>query len=383
MPGSNPRLTARTVFRRPRTDGMRSYLTEHGASRYAFYGYGKIAARDGLDLLLAERPETTNVVLPAYLPHGIIESFRDAGLEPRYYRCDRRLRPNLEDVERLLDEESLAAMLTHYFGHPQPSEDVSAMRTLCEQNDAFLIDDNAHAPLSTSGGRLLGTLGDIGITSLRKLLPVPNGALLFVSNESLPETDLTRSEVRSRYSRDDYRYCARSLGRSVSGYPVAREALSAIRWLRDRIPGPGTAVDHEVVDGDEDPRAIYEEAKGPMSRLALRVFDRTDPQRVIAARRANYRVWDRAIRDLECVEPVFPELPDGVCPQYYTVFVDDPNDLGPLEGVSAPWPPLPHEVRDDAEFETENYLATHLHTLPVHQGLDLKGLGPLVPEKQR
>lgn len=362
---------------------MRSYLTEHGASRYAFYGYGKIAARDGLDLLLAERPETTNVVLPAYLPHGIIESFRDAGLEPRYYRCDRRLRPNLEDVERLLDEGSLAAMLTHYFGHPQPPEDVERMRTLCEQHDAFLIDDNAHAPLSTSQGRLLGTLGDVGITSLRKMLPIPNGALLFVSNESLPETDLTRSGVRSRYTLDDYRYCTRSVGRSVSNYPLAREALSTVRWLRDRIPGRRTTVEHKVADGGEDPREIYEEAKEPMSRLARRVFDRTEPRSVIAARRANYRVWDRAIRDLEGVEPVFDEFPDGVCPQYYTALVDDPDDLGPLEGISAPWPPLPREVRDTTEFETENYLATHLYTLPVHQGLDLKGLGPLVPETQR
>lgn len=383
MPGSNPRLTARTVFGRPRTDGMRSYMTGHGASRYAFYGYGKLAMRDGLDLLSTERPGATNVVIPAYLPHGIVESFRDAGLEPRYYRCDRRLRPNLEDIERLLDGESLAVMLTHYFGHPQPPGDVERMRTLCRRYDAFLIDDNAHAPLSTSEGQLLGTLGDVGITSLRKLLPIPNGALLFVSNESLPDERLTRSGVRDRYTLDDYSYCARSLSRSVSGYPLVREALSTVRWARDRIPGPRATVDQKVADGGEDPREIYEHAKEPMSRLARRVFDRTDPRRVIAARRANYRVWDRAIRDLDGVEPVFSELPDGVCPQYYTVLVDDPNDLGPLAGISAPWPPLPREVRNDAAFETENYLATHLYTLPVHQELNLKGLSPLVPEERR
>jgi hypothetical protein len=381
MPGSNPRLTTRTVFGRPRTDGMRSYMTDHGASRYAFYGYGKLAVRDGLDLLSAERPGATNVVLPAYLPHGIIESFRDAGLEPRYYRCDRRLRPNLEDIERLLDEGSLAVMLTHYFGHPQPPEDVERMRTLCEQYDAFLIDDNAHAPLSTSEGRLLGTLGDIGITSLRKMLPIPNGAMLFVPNETLPKERLTRSGVRDRYTLDDYRYCTRSLGRSVSGYPVAQEALSTVRWIR--ISGRRVAVDHKVADGGEDPREIYEDAKEPMSRLARRVFDRTDPHRVIAARRANYRIWDRAIRDIDGVEAVFSKLPDGVCPQYYTVFADDPKSLGPLAGISAPWPPLPREIRDNAEFETENYLATHLYTLPVHQELNLKGLGPLASNEQR
>lgn len=362
---------------------MRSYLAEHGASRYAFYGYGKVAMRDGLDVLLAERPEATNVVLPAYLPHGIIEPFREAGLEPRYYRCDRQLRPNLEDIERLLDRESLALMLTHYFGHPQPPEDVAAMRTLCGEHDAFLIDDNAHAPLSTSEGRLLGTLGDVGITSLRKMLPVPNGALLFISNESLSEDRLTRSAVRGRYTVHDYRYCTRSLSRSVSGYPVAREVLSMVRWTLDRTRQPDGMVTHKAADGGENPRAVYENAKGPMSRLARRVFDRTDPRRVIAARRANYRIWDRTVRGFDGVEPMFPELPDGVCPQYYTVIVDDPNDLGPLQDVGAPWPPLPREIRNDTEFETENYLATHLYTLPVHQGLNIKGLGPLTADEQR
>lgn len=381
MPGSNPRLTARTVFGRPRTDGMRSYLADYGASRYAFYGYGKLAMRDALDVLAAERPGATNVVLPAYLPHGIVESFRDAGLEPRYYRCDRRLRPDLGDVERLLDGGSLAAMLVHYFGHPQSPEDVESMRALCAEHGAFLIDDNAHAPLSTSEGRLLGTLGDVGITSLRKLLPIPNGALLFVTNDSLVDGRLARAGVRDRYTLDDYSYCARSLGRSVSGYPGIEEALSTIRWMRDRTARP-RGVDQKVADGGEDPREIYEDAREPMSRLAWRVFDRTDPQRVIAARRANYRVWDRTIRDVDGAEPVFSELPDGVCPQYYTILVDDPNDLGPLTGISAPWPPLPHEVREDAQFETENYLATHLHTLPVHQKLNLKGLGPLTREQR-
>lgn len=356
---------------------MRSYLAEHGGSQYAFYGYGKVATRDGLDVLLAERPEAANVVLPAYLPHGIIEPFREVGLEPRYYRCDRRLRPNLEDVERLLDGESLAVMLTHYFGHPQPSEDVRAMRTLAENHEAFLIDDNAHAPLSTSGGQLLGTLGDIGITSLRKMLPIPNGALLFISNDSLSAEHLTRSAVRDRYTAHDYRYCARSLSRSISGYPGVRESLSLLRWIRDQTRRSTAMAAHKAADGGEDPREIYENAKGPMSRLARRVFDRTDPQRVIAARRANYRVWDRALRGLDGVEPVFSELPDGVCPQYYSVIVDDPNDLGPHRDVGAPWPPLPHEIRNDAEFATENYLASHLYTLPVHQGLDLKGLGEL------
>lgn len=383
MPSSIPRLTARTVFGRPRADGgIRAYLGDHGTSRFAFYGYGKVAVRDGLDMALADRPDATNVVLPAYLPHGIVEPFREAGIELRYYRCDRTLRPNINGIEALLDGESLAVMLTHYFGHPQPTEDIAAMRGLCEEYDAVLIDDNAHAPLSVHAedGRLLGTLGDFGITSLRKLLPIPNGAVIFLSNPDLPEDRLTRSGVYDAYTTSDYRYCGRSLGRSISGRPVLKRMVSTLRWLRNRRSG--AARDHKSSDAAVNPRTIYEAAKVPMSRLSHRVIDQVDPLAVIAARRANYRCWDRTIRDLDGIEPVFPSLSDGVCPQYYPILVEDPDDLGPLEGVGVSWPPLPREIEDNPDFGTENYLATHLHTLPIHQGLDLRGLRALERTEQ-
>lgn len=380
MPGSIPRLAPRTVFGRPEADGIRDYLADHGGSRYAFYGYGKFATRDALDLFLAERPDASNVVLPAYLPPGIVEPFREAGLEPRYYPCDRRLRPEIDHIERLLDDRSLAVMVAQYFGHAQSRADVGAIRDLCGEYDVFLIDDNAHAPLSRTDGQLLGTFGDVGITSLRKLLPIPNGAVLFLNTDRLDEGDLTRAGVRDGYTAADYRYFARSLGRAVSDCPGLKQTLSTGRWLRAHGSGGSggsSASSHKAASAEDDPRAIYEAAKEPMSRLSLRVIDRTDPIRVIALRRANYRVWDRAVRDLDGVRPVFPSLHDGVCPQYYPVIVDDPDDLGPLAGVGTSWPPLPREVDGNPDFGTENYLSTHLHTLPVHQGLDLRGLGRL------
>ncbi|MDL5362036.1 DegT/DnrJ/EryC1/StrS family aminotransferase [Halalkalicoccus sp. NIPERK01] len=377
MTRSTPRLSPRAVFGRARSDGIRAYFEGHGASRYSLYGYGKVAARDGIDVLLAERPEATNVVLPAYLPYGIVEPFREAGLEPRYYGCNRALRPDIDHIEDLLDPGTLAVMFAHYFGQPQSREDVAAITGLCEEYEAYTIDDNAHSALSTLDGRLLGTVGDVGITSLHKTLPIPNGAVLFFGNDDLPDEEATRSAVRDRYTKADYRYCARSFGRSVSGRPVLKQALSTVRWMNDRRPhkANGHVDTHDV---EEDPRAIYEATKVPMSRLSLHVLDRTDPADVIAARRANYRIWDREIRDLDGVEPVFESLSEGACPQYYPALVDDPDDLGPLSGTGKPWPPLPHEVRDEEAFATENALSTHLHTLPVHQGLDLRdrdGLG--------
>ncbi|WP_122087989.1 DegT/DnrJ/EryC1/StrS family aminotransferase [Halalkalicoccus subterraneus] len=373
MARSTPKLGPTTVFSRRRAGNVRAYFEDRGAARYSFYGYGKVACRDGIDVLLEERPDADNVVLPAYLPYGIVEPFREAGLEPRYYTCDRELRPDIDGIEDVLDSGTLAVMFVHYFGQPQRRADIDAIRERCREYGAYTIDDNAHAPLSTLDDRLLGTFGDIGITSLRKMLPIPNGAALFVTNETLDERALSRASVRG-YTKADWRYCARSFGRVLSDQPVFKQALSTVR------NGSGASESDRHVhksDLEEDPREIYEMTKVPMSRLALRVIDRTEPMGVIAARRANYRAWDRAVRDLSNVEPIFDSLSEGACPQYFPVIVEEPDELGPLAETAKPWPPLPYEIRDADGFGTENYLASHLHTLPVHQGLDLTGLEPL------
>jgi DegT/DnrJ/EryC1/StrS aminotransferase family len=376
MARSTPRLSPRTVFSRANGDGVRAYFEDHGASRYSFYGYGKVACRDGIDVMLAECPDADNVVLPAYLPYGIVEPFREAGLEPRYYTCDRRLQPDLDRIEELLDSGTLAVMFVHYFGQPQAREDIGAIRELAAEYGAYTIDDNAHAALSTLDGQLLGTFGDIGITSLHKTLPIPNGAALFLDNDDLSGAALARSAVRDRYTKADYRYCGRAFGRSVSGQPVFKQALSTLRWVSARSRRTNGHVHQN--DIEEDPREIYESTKIPMSRLSLHVLERTDPIDVIASRRANYRIWDRTIRDLDGIEPVFESLTPGACPQYYPAIVEAPDDLGTLSGTAKPWPPLPYEVRGDETFATENDLSTRLHTLPVHQGLGTDEMEALV-----
>lgn len=375
MTRSTPRLSPRTVFARKKSNGVRTYFEDCGATRYSFYGYGKVAMRDGIDILLDRRSAATNVVLPAYLPYGIVEPFREAGLEPRFYGCDRALRPDVDQIEELLDADSLAVMFVHYFGQSQPREEIATIRELCAEYDAYTIDDNAHSALSTLDGQLLGTFGDIGITSLRKTLPIPNGAALFLTNADLPDSLQKRSSIRDGYTKADYRYCARSFGRSVSGQPLLKQALSTVRWVDGKRPQKTNGQVH-TSEIEENPRDVYESTKVPMSQLSKHVIDRIDPVDVIAARRANYRIWDREIRTLDGVTPVFDSLTEGTCPQYYPVIVDDPSDLGTLSRVGKPWPPLPHDIKDNEEFETENYLSSHLHTLPVHQGLDLRGMGP-------
>lgn len=378
---SNPYLTPRSLLGEKR-NGVLAYFAEHGIETCAFYGYGKVAVRDGIDLLRSAYDGTaTNILLPAYVPDGLVEPFREANLEPRFYRITSELRPDLPDVRRLADDDTLAIMAVQYFGLPLTESDVDALRACCDRHGAFLVDDSAHSALSARDGRLLGSFGDLGVTSLRKTLPVPNGAVLYITDERLRKrtTELTRVGTRSRLTAEDGRFVARSICRAAAHRPLVRRPLSALREVE-----PSDRTDHAtaVADGgrrsasatpdsrpERDPTAIYEAAKVPMSRLTELVLERTNPEGVIDARRSNYRAWLTTVEAVDGIDPIVSSLPAGACPQYFPALVETPPPGGDLADLAHPWPPLPGNVRDDERYSTANHFSSHLYPLPVHQCL--------------
>lgn len=341
----------------------------------AFYGSGKAALRDAVRLL--DPGPDASVLLPSYLPDGVVEPFREAGLTVRFYRVDASLRPDVDDVEARVDDGTAAVVVAHYFGFPQ--DRVDALRTLCARHDAALVADNAHAPLSRRGVDLLGTAADLGVTSFHKLFAVPDGAALLVPDEDLRERRdrLSLAGVADSYARRDAAF-------------VARSALGAVPGTSGDLPNPAAVLPgrgDEDTTAERDPRAIYRAAKTPLSKLSAQLLRRTPRHRPVARRRANARFWLGRLESVEGVQPVFESLPDGVCPQALPVVVDDPAGLASLSDewvkVCSPWPPLPAAVEDADDYGTANRLAGSLVRLPVHHRLTPEDLRPLAAALQR
>lgn len=339
--------------------GVRAFLRDRAGARCEFYGSGKVALRDALDILAAHADShRTNVVLPAYVPSALLEPIKEAGYEPRPYRITRQLRPDLGDVEAQLDSDTLAVVSVNYFGLPQP--DHAALVGHAADYDVPLIEDNAHSALSmTPEGTLLGTRGDVGFTSFRKTLPVPNGAALFIWRDGLRDGPYPRSGIRRRPTVGDGRFVvgwlARRFGPGWSSGPSDRTSPDALSGGRD-LHG-------------RDPVAVYRRATGPMSYLTATVLDHLRPGKVVAAKRRNYQHRRTAVSGLQGTRPVYGELPPGTCPQAYPVLVEDVEELARrldrTPGSLPRWPPLPVEVATDRRYETAQYLAEHLVPLPV------------------
>jgi dTDP-4-amino-4,6-dideoxygalactose transaminase len=104
------------------------------------------------------------VVIPAYTCFSVPAAIVHAGLQPALCDIDSStfdFDPVL--LEHTLTDDTLCVIAHHLFGIPSA---VDRIRALCEARHIFVIEDAAQAMGAESGGRKLGTLGDVGIFSL-------------------------------------------------------------------------------------------------------------------------------------------------------------------------------------------------------------------------
>ncbi|MCU4924912.1 DegT/DnrJ/EryC1/StrS family aminotransferase [Halobacteria archaeon AArc-dxtr1] len=340
--------------------GFESFF-DHHVEEKTYYGSGKVALRDGLDTVTT-RGE--NVLLPSYIPDAVAEPIRELGLEPRYYAVRRDFGANLADVESRIDDQTGAILSVNYFGFPQPELD--AIAEIASDADCYHVDDNAHAPISVHEGQLLGTHGHLGITSLWKLLPVPNGALLYINDPEIAAqfTPSTVAGVSDRLGLHDYRFLLKS---------VVQDTL-------ERNPSVRRSVDALVADSGlgevpASPTSRYEGGKRQMSVLTRRVLADADRRSIRDRRRRNFQSWQRLAASRDDVEPVVESLPDGICPQVFPIYARDVTTLlAELErrGVDGAhtWPRLSNRVDGNPTYEVANSLSEEVVVLPVHQHVD-------------
>ncbi|QFU85045.1 DegT/DnrJ/EryC1/StrS family aminotransferase [Natronorubrum aibiense] len=359
MISEHPSLSIRSLSEPEATD-IRSVL-ERSAADISFYGSGKAALYDGLAGLV-EPGE--NVLVPAYLPDAIAEALVDLELEVRYYCVEETLAPDLADVERRLDDDTVAVMSVNYFGFPQPG--LEEFISLVEEYDCYHIDDNAHSPISVDNGTLLGTRGDLGVSSLWKLLPIPDGAVLYCNDPAVAARlePSSFAGIRTQFGTDDCLFVLKSLVSNLLGVNETIQR-SVDEFVASR--GPSLSV--------PGPKTRYEAGKTQMSKLSAHIVEHTDSQPIRARRRENYRAWQRLLESRADAEVLYELLPEGICPQVFPVRTDAPQQLlEDLErcGVDGAhtWPRLSSAVVDDPTYDVATTLAREIIVLPIHQQLD-------------
>lgn len=143
------------------------------------------------------------MIVPAYTCFSVPSAIVRAGLD--VVLCDvepETLDFNFTELEGLINEDVLCVAPTHLFGRPA---DVDRVKRLCEGKGIVVVEDAAQAMGGQSGGRLLGTLGDVGFFSLGRgrISPVAQGELFLrdrypLLRRSRPSTRLCRKPLAAK-----------------------------------------------------------------------------------------------------------------------------------------------------------------------------------------
>ena len=89
-----------------------------------------------------------------------------------------------DEVRRLITPRTKAVAAVHFAGYAAP---VAELVALCEEHGLALIEDAAHAPLASAGGRALGTFGLAGCFSFfsNKVLMAGEGGLVATDDDDV------------------------------------------------------------------------------------------------------------------------------------------------------------------------------------------------------
>ena len=304
-------------------------------TKVVYYSLARQALKESL--LLAGVSAGDSVVVPALICKDVLLPIESLGANVSFYEVDKFLQPiGLIDIDR-----AKAIIAVNYFGFAQ---DLTPFVELGRRLDAVVIEDNAHGFLSSDHtGQLLGTRTEVGITSIRKTLRIPNGASLSINTESFQ----TRAPLQLDPSNDrlgirfPITHFASSVQRTTK-LPLLRLLQMITRLLRRLATGSTLPTyNHE--------RELASVASMPPSNYSLKVVERTAEHREIARRRKLYTNIEKIVGSTG-VEPVFNQLPDH-CTPYGFPFYASPviakqfsNSCRKFGVEVIHWPDLPDQV---------------------------------------
>lgn len=316
------------------------------------FAFARTALKYGLHVLSLQAGDC--ILIPDYICDVVLRPVKKFGLEIIVYPVTDNLCPDWDAIGSILNKKKAdAVLLIHYFGQPQGLE---RFRTICDEYNLRLIEDNAHGHGGCLHGHALGTFGDIGISSPRKMLGLASGGLLYY-----------------RGSRDVANETLSGLPRYPSHRPIRmlKKRLNRFPRMKGRIRGLCN-----IARNWSDPLAFREseEQDYQIDQESSKRIEAVDWGIFAKQRRDAWQAWD-AFACSRGLERVFASVAAESCPWAMPVYAHDMAERnywlrwGARHGVSIfPWPSLPEEIiemRGSALKRWQRLLCFPLDQLPV------------------
>ena len=121
--------------------------------------------------------ENDKILVPNYICSSLIDKLEEYNFKIIYYKIKSNFQPNWKFLKKIDKNNLKAIIMVNYFGQPQ---NIKRFRKFCKKHKLLLIEDNSHGYGNHHNGKLLGTLGDFGFSSLpKKIDNLISGGILY------------------------------------------------------------------------------------------------------------------------------------------------------------------------------------------------------------
>lgn len=143
-----------------------------------YFNYGRTA----LDYALNQMNFKINdeILVPDYICSSVVKVIEKNNIKIKYYDTTIDFKPIWFKLNKYLNQNTKIILMVHYFGVPQ---DIKKFIQFSFENNLILIEDNSHGYEGYFENKALGTFGDIGITSPRKMFNFLGGVLYLQNNK--------------------------------------------------------------------------------------------------------------------------------------------------------------------------------------------------------
>ncbi len=324
-----------------------------------YYGYARQALYDALRLCGLTPGDT--VLYPSFICDVTMEPVHRLGLQVAFYPLSDDLLPDWRDLRRrIVSSNAKAVMSVNFFGFAQPMDQ---WRQLTQETCVAWINDNAHGYGSRHEGTPLEDFGDVSITSMRKVLPLINGASLQDNRAAgrSPADDLNPVKRDGRLLHPEE---WRRIGRSAAAVFGTDQRVPPISPRYTTMPAPS--------EYDSRSSAMESLSRFVLARCAHRLREWR------RRRRRLYDTWHRYCAAAH-LSPVFAALPPGISPMAYPCYARDFDHRqkwltwAASNNIDAyPWPSLPENCRQNGAGAANRW--RRMLCFPIHPFMTSKDI---------
>lgn len=351
-PAFSWRDTGRAFFH----DAMEPLKKLGFSSSFQLYATARQALYNGLKLL--SLPAQSKIWMPAYICRSAVFPVQKAGCRAAFYDVNEKLEP---DWNTLAPSQGDAVLLVHYFGLAQS---VTKIADMCRRNGIYLIEDAAHALPDSASSVNIGAYGDVSLFSLRKQLPVPDGAVLVVNASE------AREKMQKQNNGSPAKISVKKMAALLAS-KLARDAGVNLLGVKDRAKKGGSP------RGDGLNVFLEEGINTGPSRLTRFLLRGMNIAERIRRKKDAYNEMAKALETEAGFSVPILSFPEGSVPRALPLKIENNTAFCAglrLQGIGAfLWPGAekPDEVNMEMYKGADTWMKNGLF-LPVHEDMEEK-----------